>query len=63
MTNLLAPDLSAMFSKAERNPMAPLNAPATPPGLYVVQLPGPSLGDDDIPAEMLARLRALGYVK
>jgi len=63
MTSLLAPDLSAMFSKAERNPMAPLNAPATPPGLYVVQLPGPSLGDDDIPAEMLARLRALGYVK
>jgi len=60
---LAVPELSAMFTEAERNPLARANELSVPTGLYVANLPDVTADLADIPDEMMDRLRALGYVK
>ncbi|MFT7462489.1 MAG: arylsulfatase A-like enzyme [Pseudohongiellaceae bacterium] len=63
LPELAVPELSAMFTEAERNPLARANELSVPAGLYLVILPDFSADLADIPDEMMDRLRALGYVK
>ena len=55
-------DLSTLFTEAERNPASSMEDVFIPPGVYVVRLPDIGSGDIEIPADMVERLKALGYL-
>lgn len=59
---LMTPDLAVMFSERERDPTTAFDALSIEPGMYVVNLPGSDGSDAETPAEIMERLRALGYV-
>jgi hypothetical protein len=54
--------LSTLFTKLERDPREKDRRNAIPPGVYIVRLPDAKAGDIEIPAEMVERLKALGYM-
>jgi hypothetical protein len=60
--NLKMDDLSTLFTEAERNPGSSIKGVFIPPGVYVIRLPDAGSGDIEIPAEMVERLKALGYL-
>ena len=55
-------DLSVLFTEAERNPSSSVKGVFIPPGVYVIHLPNARSGDIEIPAAMVERLKALGYL-
>ena len=55
-------DLSTLFTEAERNPGSSVEGVFIPPGVYVIHLPNARSGDIEIPAAMVERLKALGYL-
>jgi arylsulfatase len=59
---LRTPDLAVMFSERERRPISAFDELAIAPGMYVVNLPGSDDAEGDIPADILERLKALGYI-
>ena len=54
--------LSTLFTQAERNSMGSDGDVNIPPGVYVVRLPDSPSDEIGIPADMVERLKALGYL-
>jgi len=60
--NLGMDDISTLFTEAERDPGSSMQGVSIPPGVYVIRLPDVGSGDIEIPADMVERLKALGYL-